>query len=226
MNSPQTPLGKRAALSMQTSLETPMKVDWASSGVFIHGTLEDQRDVVSSDLGASIPEVGINFMLGNLLPQALGGGLNETMTLAALQSRGEWIEDRGWKPFNGRIPSSMDDTEDKIYNKRMEHIVMSIIRLAIFNQHTPVRGIGIGTSPWVSPVSRSNVKTRPDACGLLETYNLIHTSNWYKPLISVPDYHWFNIAYTLEYKKYDNIKSRNDVRHSPTMLILNVLKDL
>ncbi len=62
------------------------------------------------------------------------------------------------KPFNGLRPSSMSGTEEEIFNKNMETVVKAILGYCRFSRDVvPIRGVGIGTSPNLAPVS-------PDKC--------------------------------------------------------------
>ncbi len=53
---------KAIGILVHTIKETPLKLNWASSGVFIKGTLQDQRQAVANDLGGGIPEVDILYI--------------------------------------------------------------------------------------------------------------------------------------------------------------------
>ena len=207
----QTPQTKRSASSVLSLKETPLKLDWASSGVFIKGTLQEQRQAVANDLGSGIPEVDITYMLEHILPK-LPSEVDIDASLRILEERRFWTPTKGWSPFNGLTPSQMQGSEEAIFNNNIEIIVKNILGNCKFLKgNVPLRGVGIGTSPHLAPVSATNVRSRPDACGLLEIYHPLHTSQWYADMPASGHYHWFNIIYTLEYKKKNNVDTRNDV---------------
>ncbi|KJA13396.1 hypothetical protein HYPSUDRAFT_195778 [Hypholoma sublateritium FD-334 SS-4] len=190
--------------------ETPLKLDWASSGVFIKGTLHEQRQAVANDLGGGIPEVGIAYMLEHILPKP-PSEVDADASLRILEARNTWSPTGGWSAFNGLTPAQMKGSEEAIFNENMETIVKNILGNCKFvDGNVPLRGVGIGTSPHLAPVSPTNIRSRPDACGLLEAYHPLHTSNWYTEMPEEGHYHWFNIVYTLEYKKKNTVDSRND----------------
>lgn len=206
----QTPQTKRSASSILSLKETPLKLDWASSGVFIKGTLQEQRQAVANDLGGGIPEVDIAYMLEHILPKPLSD-VDVDASLQILEARNFWSPTGGWSPFNGLTPGQMKGSEEDIFNENMETIVKNILGNCQFIMgNVPLRGVGIGTSPHLAPVSATNVRSRPDACGLLEPYHPLHTSQWYTEMPESGHYHWFNIIYTLEYKKKNTVNTRND----------------
>lgn len=208
----QTPQTKRSVSSITSIKETPLKLNWASSGVFIKGTLQDQRQAVANDLGGGIPEVDISYMMEHILPRP-PSDVDIDASFQILQAGHFWSFGKGWRPFNGLRPSLMNGTEEEIFNRNMEIVVKDILGNCKFSKNIiPLRGVGIGTSPNLAPVSATNVRSRPDACGLLESFNSLHTSKWYTAMPETGLYHWFNIVYTLEYKKKNNVDARNDVR--------------
>ena len=69
----------------------------------------------------------------------------------------------------------------------------------------------LGTSPDIAPVSKTNVRSRPDGCGQINSDHSIHTSQCGYPPGEKGNHHWFNIAYVEEYKKENSGNDLNDV---------------
>ena len=177
--------------------DTPLKQNSASTGVFIHGNLEEQRDAVLTDLG-NIPEVTVDFMLDHIVPNL---GINVERTMQNLRREGV-LFDGGWKEFVDALPKHSIDTEQNFFSK-IGTIYKGIIDSTAFDDgssRTPT--LVLGTSPDIAPVSETNVRSRPDGCGQLSSNHPIHTFQCgYLPREKKSDYHWFNIAYVEEYKK-------------------------
>jgi hypothetical protein len=189
--------------------DTPLKQNSAATGVFIHGTLEEQRMAVMTDLG-NIPEVTVDFMLDHIVPNS---GIDVERTIKRLK-RKEVLFDAGWKEFVGALPKQSTDTEQTVFSK-MGIIYKEIIRHTAFDDRssrTPT--LVLGTSPDIAPVSETNVRSRPDGCGQIHSKHSIHTSQCGYPPKSPKEkgeYHWFNIAYVEEYKKRNSSTDLNDV---------------
>ena len=187
--------------------DTPIKQNSAATGVFINGTLEEQRAAVMNDLG-NIPEVTVDFMLDNIVPNS---GIDVERTIRKLK-RNKVLLDAGWKEFIDALPKDSSNTEQKVFSK-MGTVYKGISDHTVFDDgssRTPT--LVLGTSPDIAPVSETNVKvrTRPDGCGQLQKYDSIHTSKCGYPK-EKGDYHWFDIAYVEEYKKGNSSKDLDDV---------------
>lgn len=208
---PQTPTTIR--LTAPTADNTPLKRDLSSSGVFIYGNLDEQKAAVIQALGNQIPEVDLEFMLSNILPVS---SVDQHRTLDALIEQGHWSENSGWQEFGGVPPKKTVGREPLVFG-RMRAINMQILANAKFSSgFIPLRSLELRDSPDSAPESDTEVATRPDACGLLETFIPIHTSSWQKESPnSTRLLHWFDIAYSLEYKKDDSIEKSNDVCFLP-----------
>ncbi|KJA23921.1 hypothetical protein HYPSUDRAFT_86460 [Hypholoma sublateritium FD-334 SS-4] len=205
---PQTP---RTAIPLTSSTadDTPLKRDLSSSGVFIYGDLDEQKAAVIQALGNQIPEVDLEFMLSNILPIS---SVDQQGTLDALKAQGHWSENSGWQEFGGVPPKKTVGREPLVF-ARMRAINTQILANAKFSTgFIPLRTLELRDSPDSAPESDTDVATRPDACGLLETFIPIHTNSWQKPdsPSSSRLLHWFDIAYSLEYKKDDSIEKSND----------------
>jgi hypothetical protein len=185
--------------------DTPIKQNSAASGVFINGTLEEQRAAVMNDLG-NIPEVTVDFMLDNIVPNS---GVDVERTIRKLK-RNRVLLDSGWKEFVDALPKKAPGKEQIVFSK-MGTIYKGIIEHTIFDDRssrTPT--LDLGTCPDIAPVSETKVRTRPDGCGQLKKSNSIHTSKCGYPK-EKGDYHWFDIAYVEEYKKRNSRKDLDDV---------------
>ncbi|KAF8811241.1 hypothetical protein BYT27DRAFT_7336283 [Phlegmacium glaucopus] len=64
--------------------------------------------------------------------------------------------------------------------------------------------------PYITPISETNIRSRPDGCGQLNSSHSIHTSQCGYPSREKGEYHWFNIAYIEEYKKKNTKNDLND----------------
>ena len=193
--------------SKSTPGDTPLKQNSAATGVFINGTLEEQRNAVMHDLG-NIPEVTVDFMLDNILPKS---GIDVERTIYRLKRKGVLLDD-GWKGFVGGLPKNSNDSEQIVFSK-MGAIYRGIIDCATFvDGSSRTSTLVLGASPDIAPVSETNIKSRPDGCGQLKSNHSIHTSQCgYPPNETKGDYHWFNIAYVEEYKKRNSRTELDDV---------------
>jgi hypothetical protein len=90
--------------------DTPLKQNSAATGVFIHGTLEEQRMAVLNDLG-NIPEVTVDFMLDHIVPDS---GIDVESTIHRLKQE-EVLLDAGWKEFVGALPKQSTGTEQTVF---------------------------------------------------------------------------------------------------------------
>ena len=187
--------------------DTPLvKQNSAATGVFLNGTLQDQRLALLTDFG-NIPEVTVNFMLDHIVPNSR---IDVERTMQTLK-RKKFLVDAGWKEFVGELPKHSTDNEQTVFSK-MGTIYERIIKSTTFNDgnhHAPT--LDLGTSPDIAPVSETNVRSRPDGCGQLNSKQSIHTSRCGYPPREKGDYHWFNIAYVEEYKKRNSGNDLNDV---------------
>jgi hypothetical protein len=191
--------------------DTPLNKKSAETGVFIHGTLDEQRSAVMKDLG-NLPEVTVDFMLDHIVPNS---GVNVEATISELRRQGTLLE-TGWKVFNGALPKNSNDNEQKVFSK-MKVMYQNIIASIKFDAgHSRSPTLDVGASPDIAPASDTNIRSRPDGCGLLNSSHPIHTSQCgYSPQKKGDkedkDYHWFNIAYVEEYKKKNTQNNLNDV---------------
>ena len=186
--------------------DTPIKQNSAASGVFINGTLDEQRAAVMNDLG-NIPEVTVDFMLDNIVPNS---GIDVERTIRELK-RNEVLLDAGWKEFDDKLPKKTSGKEQIVFSK-MGTIYQGIIGSTAFDDgssRTPT--LVLGATPDIAPVSETKVKSRPDGCGQLSSNHPIHTSQCGYPPKERGDYHWFNIAYVEEYKKRNSNGDLNNV---------------
>ena len=159
-----------------------------------------------TDLG-NIPEVAVDFMLDHIVPNS---GINVELTMQKLK-REKVLLDAGWKEFVGTSPKQSTDIEQKVFSK-MGTIYRRIIDSTAFDDgssRTPT--LELGASPDIAPVSETNVRSRPDGCGQLNSNHSIHTSQCGYPPREKGVYHWFNIAYVEEYKKKNTNGDLNDV---------------
>jgi hypothetical protein len=192
--------------------DTPLKQNSAASGVFINGTLEEQRMAVLNDLG-NIPEVTVDFMLDHIVPNS---GINVERTMKNLRREGVLL-DAGWEVFTDALPKKSADSEQKVFLK-MGTIYQKIIASTEFDMgHSLTPTLILGTSPDIAPISETNVRSRPDGCGQLNGSHPIHTSQCGYSSRDKGDYHWFNIAYVEEYKKKNTNNDLNDV--SPLFIL-------
>ena len=186
--------------------DTPLKKNAGATGVFISGTLEEQRTAVLTDLG-NIPEVTVDFMLDNIVPDS---GIDVNRTRQHLIDKGILLP-AGWKEFSDALPKKSAGNEQQVFSK-METIYRNIIALTKFHGPShPSATLVMGTCPDIVPISETSVRTRPDGCGQLDPSHSAHTSQCRYPSQRKEDYHWFNIAYVEEYKKNNTIKDLNDV---------------
>ena len=179
-----------------------------NSGVFLNGTLEEQRLALLTNFG-NIPEVTVEFMLDHIIPNP---GINVERTMDNLRRDGGLL-DSGWKPFVDELPKHSASNEQKVFSK-MGTIYQGIIDSTAFNDgssRTPT--LVLGASPDITPVSETNVRSRPDGCGQLSSNHLIHTSQCGYPPREKGYHHWFNIAYVEEYKKKNSSNDLNDVQY-------------
>ena len=186
--------------------DTPLKQDLLATGVFLNGTIGEQRLAVLTDFG-NIPEVTVDFMLNHIVPNS---GINVERTMQNLRREGVLL-DAGWEVFIDALPKKSADNEQKIFSK-MGAIYQRIIASTEFesgSSRTPT--LVLGTSPDIAPVSETNVRSRPDGCGQLSGNHSIHTSQCGYPPRDKGEYHWFNIAYVEEYKKRNTNNDLNDV---------------
>ena len=204
---PQTPV-KQNSRSQSQGLtgDTPLKQNSAASGVFLSGTLDQQRLAVMNDMG-NIPEVTVDFMLNHIVPNS---GINVARTIQNLRQKGALL-DAGWDVFIDKLPKVSNDNEQKVFAK-METIYQNIITSTSFDVgHSPSRTLNLSTCPDVAPTSDTNIKSRPDGCSQLISTHPFHTSQCGYPSQGKEDYHWFNITHAEEYKKNNTLKDRNDV---------------
>ena len=151
--------------------DTPIKKNSTATGVFINGTLDEQRMAVLTDLG-NIPEVTVDFMLDHIVPDS---GINVERTIQKLRRNGV-LGNAGWKEFEGALPKKSDAIELKVFSK-METIYEGIIDATDFDvgsSRTPT--LVLGASPDIAPISETNIRSRPDGCGQLNSNHSIHTS--------------------------------------------------
>ena len=203
-------------MSQSKSLgDIPLRQNSAATGVFINGTLDEQRLAVLTDLG-NIPEVTVDFMLDHIVPNL---GINVERTMQNLRKE-KVLLDAGWKEFTGTSPKQSADNEQKVFSK-MGTIYRRIIASTEFDvesSRTPT--LVLGTSADIAPVSETNVRSRPDGCGQLCSNHSIHTSQCGYPPREKGDYHWFNIAYVEEYKKRNSV---NDLSDACPIFILKLM---
>jgi hypothetical protein len=188
--------------------DTPVKRNSADTGVFINGTLYDRKMAVLNDLG-NIPEVTVDFMLDHIVPNS---GINVERTMQNLRREGVLL-DTGWKVFINALPKESPDNEQKVFLKMgtIYHKIIASTEFDVGHSRTPT--LFMGTSPDISPLSETNVRSRPDGYGQLNTSHPIHTSQCGYPFRSRDKgkYHWFNIAYVEEYKKRNTRRDLNNV---------------
>ena len=92
--------------------DTPLKQNSAATGVFLEGTLDEQRTAVLTDLG-NIPEVTIDFMLDHIVPNS---NINVELTMRKLK-RERVLLDAGWKEFDDKLPKQSSDIEQMVFSK-------------------------------------------------------------------------------------------------------------
>ena len=189
--------------------DTPLKQNSASTGVFVHGALEEQRAAVMDDLG-NIPEVTVDFMLDHIIPNS---EIDVERTIRILKRKGVLLND-GWKEFADALPKESSDNEQTVFSK-MGTIYKGIIDYTNFSDGSDgssrTATLDFSAVPDIAPVSETKVKSRPDGCGQLKSNNSLHTSQCGYPPNNKTDYHWFNIAYVEEYKKRNSSKELDDV---------------
>ena len=189
--------------------DTPLKQDSAATGVFFNGTLAEQRLALLTDFG-NIPEVTVDFMLDHIVPNS---DIDVERTTQNLRREGVLL-DAGWEVFIDALPKHSEDilNEQKVFSK-MTTIYQRIIGATEFDvgsSRTPT--LVLGTPPVIAPISETNIKSRPDGCGQLNSNHSIHTSQCGYPIGEENgDYNWFNIAYVEEYKKRNSESDLNDV---------------
>ncbi|KAF8811240.1 hypothetical protein BYT27DRAFT_7184620 [Phlegmacium glaucopus] len=185
--------------------DTPLKQNSAATGVFMNGTLDQQRMAVMTDLG-NIPEVTVDFMLDHIVPNS---GVNLERTMHNLKRKGILL-DAGWNLFIDALPKNSKDNEQKVFLK-MQAIYRNIITSTKFEVgHSRFPTLDFGTCPDIAPISETNIRSRPDGCGQLNSSHSTHTSQCGYPSEVKGEYHWFNIAYVEEYKKRNTKKDLND----------------
>jgi hypothetical protein len=167
-----------------------------------------KKVAVLNDLG-NIPEVTVDFMLNHIIPNS---GINVELTIQNLRREGVLLND-GWKVFKNALPKKSPDNEQKVCLK-MGTIYQKIVASTEFdvgNSRTPP--LFMGASPDIAPLSETNVRSRPDGCGQLNTSHPIHTSQcgYSSRSRDKGEYHWFNIAYVEEYKKRNTRSDLNDI---------------
>ena len=187
--------------------DTPSKKNSAATGVFFNGTIEEQRLALLTDFG-NIPEVTVDFMLDHIVPNS---GINVERTKQNLRREGVLL-DAGWEVFIDALPKLSDDNEQKFFSK-MGTVYQRIIEATEFDVGSSrIPTLVLGAPPVIAPISETNVRSRPDGCGQLNSNHSIHTSQCgYPPREENGDYHWFNIAYVEEYKKRNSSNDLNDV---------------
>ena len=92
--------------------DTPIKKNSVATGVFINGTLDEQRVAILTDLG-NIPEVTVDFMLDHIVPNS---GINVERTIQKLRRKGV-LGNAGWKEFEDVLPKKSDAIEQKFFRK-------------------------------------------------------------------------------------------------------------
>ncbi|KAF8811221.1 hypothetical protein BYT27DRAFT_7252939 [Phlegmacium glaucopus] len=188
----------------QSLTGAPLKQNLAAKGVFINGTLQDQRFAVFTHLG-NVPEVTVDFMLDHIVPNS---GVNLECTMHDLRRKGILL-DAGWKFFIDALPKNSKDNKQKVFLK-MQTIYQNIITSTKFEvEHSRAPTLDLGTCPDIAPISETNSRSRPDSCGQLNSSHPIHTSQCGYPSQDKGEYNWFNIAYIEEYKKQNRKKDRN-----------------
>ena len=124
-------------------------------------------------------------------------GINVECTMQNLRRDGVLL-DAGWEVFLDALPKKSADNEQKVFLK-MGTIYWKIIASAEFDVgHSRTPTLVLGTSPDIAPISETNIRSRPDGCGQLNSSHSIHTSQCGYPSRDKGDYHWFNIAYVEE----------------------------
>ena len=96
--------------------DIPVKQNSAATGVFLEGTLEEQRTALLNDLG-NIPEVTADFMLDHIVPNI---GINVDHTMRKLKGNEVLLGGAGWKEFVGALPKKSSDTEQKVFFRKWE----------------------------------------------------------------------------------------------------------
>ena len=186
--------------------DTSLKQNSAATGVFVNGTLEEQRLAVLTDFG-NIPEVTVDFMLDYIVSDS---GINIGRIMQNLRREGVLL-DAGWEVFVDALPKQSADNEQKVFSKMgtIYRRIFTSTEFDVRSSRTPT--LVLGTSPDIALVSEKNVRSHPDGCGQLNSNHSIHTSQRGYPPRDEGDYHWFNIAYVEEYKKRNAINDLNDV---------------
>ena len=100
------------SLSHSLTGDIPLKQNVGATGVFINGTLEEQRYAVVTNLG-NIPEVTVNFMLDNIVPYSR---VNVERTRQNLIQKGVLL-DAGWKEFIDVLPKNSAGNEQQVFSK-------------------------------------------------------------------------------------------------------------
>ena len=180
------------SLSHSLTGDTPLKQNTGATGVFINGTLGEQRTAVLTDLG-NIPEVTVDFMFNHILPNS---GIDVERTRQDLIQKG-FLLDAGWKEFSDTLPKNSTANEQEVFSK-MATIYENIIDSTKFDGDPRLPTLAMGACPDIAPVSERNIRSRPDGCCQLTRKDPNHTSQYRPTSQAKGDYHWFNIAYVEE----------------------------
>ena len=153
--------------------DTLVKQNSAATGVFLEGTLEEQRTALLNDLG-NIPEVTADFMLDHIVQNI---DINVDHTMRKLKGNEVLLGGAGWKEFVGALPKKSSDTEQKVFFSKMGTIYKGIIDSTVFDDGSPrTPTMALGASPDIVRVFETNVRSHPDGCGQLGSNNSFHNA--------------------------------------------------
>ena len=113
--------------------DTPLKLNSVATGVFLHGTLQDQRFALLADFG-NIPEVTVDFMLDHIVPNS---GINVERTIQNLRLEGVYSMLVG-KNSLVHCPNSPPTTNRKFLRKWELFIGESLHRPSLMWDHLHV----------------------------------------------------------------------------------------
>ena len=121
--------------------DTPSKHNLAATGVFLNGTLGEQRLALLTDFG-NIPEVTVDFMLDHIVPNS---DIDVEHTMQNLRREGVLLDAR-WEVFIDALPKHSEDilNEQKVFSK-MGTIYQRIIDATEFDvgsSRTPTLVLG------------------------------------------------------------------------------------
>ncbi|KAF9819009.1 hypothetical protein IEO21_02423 [Rhodonia placenta] len=173
--------------------ETPVRVKAVQSASYMEGNLDAARKAVMKDLGTTAPEVDADFFQTYLLPRLpVGVDINQVVN----ELHKEDIKGNRWVAFQ-KDPKNTRGNEDACFNP-LETVAAAIAKVAS-TMTRKKQLLQFAQNPDKAPESKTRTsKSRPDGCFMLKSR--------YKRSLR-----WMDIALSAEYKKEENVKTKDDL---------------